>query len=352
MARMLTLLSLSLASAAPLAPASLLAPAYPPAAEMIPIEAMGVTHAGEPAVYSGERLFDYIDGGAPQYLEYGFHEVATQELRYHGRTYIFDAYRMRDPLAAFGIFSVRRPPAAPALGRFAYSSLTPYQGLLAYGPYYIEIAAYEASDSTAQEMDFIAQLGTAVLDPSRAPRNLTETSLFRPFPPEGRVAGSEKVARGPISLRAGLAEAPAGVFREAIEALLERLPATHGAQAPRSAADSPERMRPPPLWQVIAYHPRADSTGAARATSLLVRLSDVEDPRELLRATAQATAEVPDRHDLPGGGWLAYDDARGHGFARLQGDRGLFLGVSHLPREEFAAWVSSLSIEPPQGVGD
>jgi hypothetical protein len=312
---------------------------YLPAADLIPLEGEGVAWQGEPMLYPGDRLFDYIDGGAPQFIEYGFIEVASQEIRYHDHTFIFDVYRMRDPLAAFGVFSVRRPATGTPLTRFTYGSATPYQCMLAYGPYYVEIAAYESGPEIAGEMDYLAQRGTAALDPSRAPRNLTETVLFDPFPRENRMLGTEKLARGPVSLRTALATTPAGAFRSANEAILTEL----------YPVETSQQREPAPLWQVVSYHPVTDSTGTARALTTLVRLSGVADPKQLVEIAALAGAAKLGLTDLPNGmGWVAYSETEGHCFARLQGDQGLFLGSSRLPREAFMNWVLAFGNAPEE----
>jgi hypothetical protein len=334
---------------------------YPPADYIIPIAGEGVVLQGEPVTYAGDRLYDYIDGGAPQFIEYGFMDVASQEIRYHERTYIFDVYCMHDPLAAFGVFSVRRPPSGQPLGSFAYGSRTANQALLAYGPYYVEIVAYESVPETAAELDYLAQRGTAAFDRSRAPTNLTETVLFEPLPQDGRVKGSEKIARGPVGLRTALASVPAGAFRRANDAVLNYL------------FPSPETMDLPrrPLWQIVAYHPQPDSIDGGRPATTLVRLSDVDDVKHLLEiageamrgsgaagavagSNAGAAASAPGADasslvELPGKtGWVLYDDKAGHCFARLQGEAGLFIGHSRLPRDRFMAWVLTLGNAPQE----
>ena len=312
---------------------------YLPAADLIPLEGEGVAWQGEPVLYAGDRLFDYIDGGAPQFIEYGFIETASQEIRYHEHTFIFDVYRMRDPLAAFGVFSVRRPATGTPLARFAYGSATPYQSMLAYGPYYIEIAAYESGPEIAGEMDYLAQRGTAALDPSKSPHNLTETEHFDPFPRENRVPGTEKVARGPVSLRTALATTPASAFRSANEAILGELYPVETSQ-PRE---------PAPLWQVVSYHPVTDSTGTTRALTTLVRLSSVPEPNRLIEIAASAGADKLGLTELPNGmGWVAFSETDGHCFARLQGNQGLFLGSSRLEREAFMNWVLAFGNAPEE----
>lgn len=62
--------------------------------------------------YQGEDLFFLINGGAEVYLEYGFEEVmATDYQRNESKIHV-ESYKMRNPLAAWGIFSLRKPSPA------------------------------------------------------------------------------------------------------------------------------------------------------------------------------------------------------------------------------------------------
>lgn len=67
----------------------------------------GLQTAGEPKVYSGDDLFEMINGGAEIYLEYGF--VKTVSQNYSGITgkssLRIEIYQMTDPEAAYGIFA-------------------------------------------------------------------------------------------------------------------------------------------------------------------------------------------------------------------------------------------------------
>jgi len=320
---------------------------YLPAEKILPLKAPELEKVGAPQIYAGDELFDYINGGAPQFLEYGFIEVATQELLYREHTYIFDVYRFADPLAAFGVFSIRRSPRGGPLGEFAYSSATDYQALLAYGPYYIEIAAYESTSQTLGEMEFLARLGTAALDRTEAPRNLTETSLFRTLPAEARIAGSEKVARGPVSSRSAVATAPAEL-RRMNGVVLDAL-------YPPSGDIRPERA---PLWQVVAYHPAPDAPSpatAAESTSgrtgssarqepetILLRVAEVLDARPLLGAARAALAEAEEPWRVVREGesdWIAIGPEERVLFARLEDEHAIFFGCSTLELDDVAAWL-------------
>jgi hypothetical protein len=58
-------------------------------------------------VYSGDNLFNYINGGADIYFEYGFNEVATARyINYASNNIHVDVYKMSDINAAYGIFTL------------------------------------------------------------------------------------------------------------------------------------------------------------------------------------------------------------------------------------------------------
>lgn len=76
-----------------------------PAAGQVP----GWAPADEPQCFAGDELFQFIDGGADLYLEYGFEKAAARTYRHtSGLTINTEIYRMKSPAAAYGVFSVKR----------------------------------------------------------------------------------------------------------------------------------------------------------------------------------------------------------------------------------------------------
>jgi hypothetical protein len=58
-------------------------------------------------VFTGDELFDYIDGGADIYFEYGFRQVISAEYRNPKKTSVkVEIYEMTDDNAAYGIYSI------------------------------------------------------------------------------------------------------------------------------------------------------------------------------------------------------------------------------------------------------
>jgi hypothetical protein len=122
------------------------------------------------ATFSGDRsfsetsLYGYIDGGAELFFEYGFDTLVVTELTARSREIKVEVYRMRDPEAAFGIFSVSRFRCNGGAKLTDHYCRSAYQLQVCKGPYYISIIN---SDGTREEQalsDEIARLLLADID--------------------------------------------------------------------------------------------------------------------------------------------------------------------------------------------
>ncbi len=82
----------------------------PESAAIIPWKA-----EGPPKIYKGNELYDYIDGGAQIFFEYGFTEALVQRYVLGDTSITLEIYQMNDPKAAFGIYSIQRDCEMPAL---------------------------------------------------------------------------------------------------------------------------------------------------------------------------------------------------------------------------------------------
>lgn len=70
------------------------------------------TWADPPTLYRTENLFEYLNGGAPQYLSYGFVSLVNARYAYQGRdlnSVTLDIFDMGSQLGAYGIYSSGRP---------------------------------------------------------------------------------------------------------------------------------------------------------------------------------------------------------------------------------------------------
>lgn len=67
---------------------------------------MNGVESAQSRTFTETSLYGYINGGAELYLEYGFDTLLVTELVIEGSDIKAEVYRMKDPEAAFGIFSV------------------------------------------------------------------------------------------------------------------------------------------------------------------------------------------------------------------------------------------------------
>ncbi len=151
----------------------------------------GLEPKGAGASFDPATLSDKIDGKAELYLAAGFERLYTRRHALKDRPAAWlelMLYRMKDPRAAYSVFSnQRRPgPTPPGLGANAYATSNALY--LAHGPWYLEAVA-SAQDPALNAA--LAQAAKAVLAalPGEKPGAAVpgEAALF---PPDGLKPGS------------------------------------------------------------------------------------------------------------------------------------------------------------------
>jgi hypothetical protein len=145
--------------------------------------------SSEPEIFDADTLYEYIDGQAPFFLDYGFQGVATAEYTAvaDDRSLVVDIYRMAGPEEAFGIFAAERTPD----DRPVDVGVDGYQGanVLNFwkGPFYVKLVSHTAGSGTGD-----ALLGVARSVATRIPGRFGAPPFFGLFPEEHRVNGSER----------------------------------------------------------------------------------------------------------------------------------------------------------------
>ena len=89
--------------------------------------------------FQGKGLYGYIDGGAEVYREYGFVRLTATDIECAEEKLSVELYEMKNPLAAFGIFSINRAQCAAIDSLFRFSCVDPYQLQGAQGLFYFRI---------------------------------------------------------------------------------------------------------------------------------------------------------------------------------------------------------------------
>ncbi|HSD29377.1 MAG TPA: DUF6599 family protein, partial [Vicinamibacteria bacterium] len=170
--------------------------AVPAVTSLVPTAALveGWTIAEGPLTFRPDTLYEYLDGGAPRYLDYGFREAVHVRYALGGdpsAAVTLDVYDMGSPLGAFGIYSSARPPGIEPRpwGAEGYRSETVAAAWK--GPLYVHV---EADDERPALVGMTERLVAGVAE--RAFGETTAPAILRPLPREGRVPRTERyVAR-------------------------------------------------------------------------------------------------------------------------------------------------------------
>jgi hypothetical protein len=164
---------------------------HPLLAQSLP-ETLGDWTLTETKIYAGPALYDYINGGAEMYFEYGF---STVEVGYYYKNeleILAEVYTMSSPQAAMGIYSFFRNHTAPPLPKPYTGALYDFHLECLNGTQYIKIINYDS----LRVDERVALLEELVPKPRHVSQWLP-SNIF----PKNRISDSEVFFNGPISLR-------------------------------------------------------------------------------------------------------------------------------------------------------
>jgi hypothetical protein len=129
--------------------------------------------ADDPDFYRDEALYQYIDGAADLYLEYGFRGVLSQVYELRSELVVVDIFEMEDAEAAFGIYSVRRDHKLPSVGVGIDSTQYDYQLTFCKGPYFVVVSGFESDLRTRESLhQFAAAIASKIADLGGTPPSL------------------------------------------------------------------------------------------------------------------------------------------------------------------------------------
>ncbi|MDZ7635297.1 MAG: DUF6599 family protein [Bacteroidales bacterium] len=149
--------------------------------------------------FTETSLYGYINGGAELYLEYGFDTLTVTELVCEGRDIKVEAYRMKDPEAAFGIFSVSRFRCNGGAGLTDYICRSAYQLQFSKGPYYVSIINDTGAESDQKKS---AEIATFIIEQIPDP-TFDPASFFMEGVDRETMKGAVLV-RGPLGIYNGI----------------------------------------------------------------------------------------------------------------------------------------------------
>jgi hypothetical protein len=148
-------------------------------------EISGWTQKGPPRVFVNEKLWEFMDGGADVYLDYGFKQIATVEVQQGKNSVTADIYEMKSIDGAFGIFSRESAPTYhyTKIGADGYQegvALNFYQS-----NYYVKLNAYIDNAVTKEALRKIAESISKKIGGGKAP-----PAMMGSFPQEGCIPHS------------------------------------------------------------------------------------------------------------------------------------------------------------------
>lgn len=156
----------------------------------------GWSRDGEAQEFAQDQLFDYIDGGAEIYHEYGFRRVIVQDFKNAaGKSVSLEIFEMADPGAAYGMFTFKRSGRGRGVPLGSGGELEDYYLNFWKGRYVATLTGFDGTEATVAGL---LALGRAV--DAKMGETAEAPALVAVLPGEGLEAGSVKYLRGLLGL--------------------------------------------------------------------------------------------------------------------------------------------------------
>jgi len=147
-----------------------------------------VTRSSEVRIFADTLLWEYINGGAELYHQYGFAEVATADYRRGQTEVVADIYRFETPEGAYGLYTAMRPdhPAVVPFGIEGFKSGSSMDYVK--GSFLVRLVGYDQSPETTSLIDVIAGAINDTI-PGKTDRPVT----FGSFPDENAIGFTDRI---------------------------------------------------------------------------------------------------------------------------------------------------------------
>ena len=154
-------------------------------------DVQGITKEGRSQIYKGKKLFDYINGGAELFYEYGFEQACVQRYQTPPGEVTVEIYQMDLPVNAYGIYTFDTQGEHPPIGQDA----TYERGLVTFwrGRYFVRI--FSAKEDLKET---VLVLGRAIAQ--KIPEEGERPDILASLPSRGVAGDSLLYFRGRIAL--------------------------------------------------------------------------------------------------------------------------------------------------------
>jgi len=140
-------------------------------------------------------LYNYIDGGAELFLEFGFEKVYVQRYGSGDSELTLEVYEMESPEAALGVYLAKCGQETPVEGLPARNSGEESQFTILRERYFIHVNNFAGGQRLLPAMLALARITLQNLPPDRP------IALLDYLPKENLVKNSERLIRGPYALQ-------------------------------------------------------------------------------------------------------------------------------------------------------
>jgi hypothetical protein len=157
--------------------------------------AAGWKKSAAPRTFISQDLFNHIDGGAELFLEFGFTKLLVQTYGDGSSELTAAVYEMEGATSALGIYLMKMGQETPFPEIAARNSSEDAQLTVLKGRYFVQIDNFGDKPAPRGAAVALANAVLAkILDEKPAP-------LLDALPSDGRIAGSERLIRGPYGLQ-------------------------------------------------------------------------------------------------------------------------------------------------------
>lgn len=147
--------------------------------------------------YEGEDLYEYINGGAEIYHEYGFVQVVIQDyVDSTGKSISVEIYEMASPASAYGMYTFKTNTKGKWISVGREAQLADYYMNFWKGAFLVTLTGFDETEETRQGLISIAQAVS-----SRIPGEGEKPRVISLLPEEDLEAQSIKYFTGFLGLR-------------------------------------------------------------------------------------------------------------------------------------------------------
>jgi hypothetical protein len=148
---------------------------------------IGLQRSSEIRIFSGQSLWEYINGGADLYLMYNFIEVITADYMKGETEMVVDLYRFASPEDAYGVYSMLRSPGVQIIRLGMEGFLAPASVNFVRGEYLVRLTGYdESTESSLALVNLAGEINKLLPGRSELPAE------FGLFPIKGKIDATDK----------------------------------------------------------------------------------------------------------------------------------------------------------------